>query len=154
MILKTTDIKGFEGLYTIDTFGNVYSLRKKKYLKPMIHNGYSYVYLTTQHGKWYNVNRLVLLSFGFKPGDMVIHIDGNKRNNYVGNLCFVNRIPEKARPPKKRPIIVYKDSKKKKYDSISEVSQSLGIYRKAIERGLLLGKPYKDYVFQYIGQTR
>ena len=34
------DIQGYEGLYTIDDKGNIYSIRKKLYIKPIVnHNG-------------------------------------------------------------------------------------------------------------------
>ncbi len=83
-------IKDFED-YTIDKNGNVFSIRKDKYLKPYLDrkNGYLSValYKDGTH-KNYRVHRLVAETFIPNPSNLpqVNHIDGNKLNNNVDNL--------------------------------------------------------------------
>lgn len=88
---EVKDIAGYEGLYTIDTEGRVYSIRRKKYLslKPDSIFGYAHARLC-KNGKVkaYNVHRLVALAFIPNPNNLPIihHIDGNPQNNAVSNL--------------------------------------------------------------------
>lgn len=92
----TVDIKDFEGLYSIDEFGTVYSLiqnnsRRKGVLKPYINTGgYLRVNLYKIDGqisKRY-VHRLVAESFISNPLNLPVinHLDGNKKNNHISNL--------------------------------------------------------------------
>lgn len=95
------DIKGFEGLYQISTFGRVKSLpkytysrgypqlRKEKILKP----GYTgknrcYATVILNDGKGYKVHRLVAEAFIPNPNNLpcVNHKDENPLNNRVDNL--------------------------------------------------------------------
>ena len=83
-------IKDFE-YYTIDKNGNVFSIRKNKYLKPYLDrkNGYLSVALHKDGThKNYRVHRLVAETFISNPSNLpqVNHIDGNKLNNNVENL--------------------------------------------------------------------
>ena len=75
--------------YEIDEFGNVYSLRRRKYLTPF-KDRYGYLYVTIK-GKHYKVHRLVAMSFienvNNKP--CIDHIDRNKLNNHYTNLRYV-----------------------------------------------------------------
>jgi hypothetical protein len=91
------EIKGFEGLYTIDCYGRVYSVRSKKYLKQRFDkDGYLRVHLCN-HG--INiiafVHRLVAVAFvendNPKEKDTVDHIDADKTNNYYLNLRWLSR---------------------------------------------------------------
>lgn len=96
------DMFGFEGLYKISNKGRVKSLRnnsvKLKYknniLDGSLHShGYKRVNLTDIHGnkKTKYVHRLVYESFNGrieKPYE-IDHIDGDKENNYLGNLQLV-----------------------------------------------------------------
>ena len=82
-------IKDFED-YLIDENGNIYSTRKKKYLKTII-NKYGYCKVKLQKNKiikMFSVHRLVALAFIPNPNNcpQVNHIDGNKLNNNVDNL--------------------------------------------------------------------
>lgn len=89
-------ILGYEGLYSIDQFGNVYSMkvtnsRRKRVLKPFINNcGYLRVNLYDTYGqaKKHYVHRLVAQTFLDNPShfEVVNHKDGNRKNNYVENL--------------------------------------------------------------------
>ena len=86
------DIEGFED-YTIDEKGNIYSKRKRKYLKQTI-NKFGYCKVTLQkdkHKKAFSVHRLVAQAFIPNPKNkpQVNHIDSNRQNNNVKNLEWV-----------------------------------------------------------------
>lgn len=91
---KLSDIKGFEGLYKIDTDGNVYSRYSNgNKLNPLNHSGgYPYVNLYKNgNAKRYYVHRLVAMTFLKNENllEQVNHIDGNKKNNNLSNLEWV-----------------------------------------------------------------
>ena len=92
-------IKGYEGLYEVSSFGRVRSLRRKDRLNRQIttkilyikkhRDGYLQVSLS-KDGK-YNylyIHRLVGKHFISNPQNkkFINHKDGNKKNNFVGNL--------------------------------------------------------------------
>lgn len=84
------DIKGYEGLYTIDDKGQVFSLITHKYLKAAkCGSGYLKVMLCKDK-KHTNVmiHRLVAEAFIPNPdGKLTVnHIDGDKTNNDISNL--------------------------------------------------------------------
>ena len=57
-------VKGYEGLYDIDTFGNIYTVKYNKPLKPYIKNGYLAVNLyKDKKCKHYYIHRLVASTF-------------------------------------------------------------------------------------------
>lgn len=84
------DIKGYEGLYQISNFGNVYSKITNKKLKPFANEkGYLRVELRKNKSrKNFKVHRLVAIMFISNPNgyNEVNHIDGNKQNNKIENL--------------------------------------------------------------------
>jgi len=101
-------IKGYEGMYEVNTFGHVCSLTrviknglkstrviKGKSLKLKIdRNGYPTVTLNKEHkAKTVRVHRLVAEAFLRKPHNYtdVNHIDGVKTNNSVYNLEYCTR---------------------------------------------------------------
>lgn len=87
------DIVGYEGLYSIDIFGNVIRLKDQKEMSTQTNaQGYINVSLSkdkkqTQH----KLHRLVAQAFIPNPQNKkeVNHIDGNKENNCVWNLEWV-----------------------------------------------------------------
>jgi hypothetical protein len=92
------DISGYDdifGYYEVSNFGNI---RRKK-SKRMRSINYSQIYptvLLSVNGvhKTLRVHRLVALAFIPMTDESkthVNHIDGNKQNNYVGNLEWVNQ---------------------------------------------------------------
>jgi len=98
--MKKVAIKGYEGLYEISEYGNIYSTGKgnstcslyKQYreIPPRLKaSGYLHVKLFKDGvRKHYSIHRLVALNF-IKNTDnkpQVNHKDGNKQNNHISNL--------------------------------------------------------------------
>lgn len=94
------NIVGYEGLYTCDEYGNIFSCgtsinRRKKLMKQNIKNGYYYVCLTDINGKPSKkyVHRIIAQSFIDNQNNKkeVNHIDCNKLNNNIMNLEWTTR---------------------------------------------------------------
>lgn len=91
---KFKDVKGYEGLYQVTSWGRVYSVNKQKFVNPQLTvKGYARVDLYNENGKRKHckVHRLVAKAFIRNPygKDQVNHKDGNKLNNSVTNLEWV-----------------------------------------------------------------
>ena len=97
------DIKGYEGLYQVSSFGRIKSLLgwnghkyvyREKILNPYMQNSkgtyYRSVVKLKKNGKAkdYKVHRLVAQAFIPNPNNLpqINHIDGNPLNNNVNNL--------------------------------------------------------------------
>lgn len=84
------DVVGYEGLYTIDIFGNVTRVKDNKEMSQQINKfGYANVSLCKDgKQKQHKVHRLIAQAFIPNPQnkEQVNHIDGDKRNNVVWNL--------------------------------------------------------------------
>lgn len=88
-------VPGFRGKYKISSFGRVYSVRRKKFLKLGFRDNGIMVYRTVclqKYGRrWdYLVHRLVLLTFvGPCPLGMECrHLDGDSLNNHLDNVVW------------------------------------------------------------------
>lgn len=84
-------IKNYELLYELDEYGNIWSIRRKIFLKPFIdRDGYHKVSLRNNgKDRTATVHRLVAEQFGVSGvGPQINHIDGNKSNNHYVNLEF------------------------------------------------------------------
>lgn len=86
----------FEGMYAISNYGRVKHIGHDRILKQRKNLGYWYISLLKNNGKsskTFRVHRLVAKHFISKIDglDEVNHIDGNKMNNMVDNLEWLNR---------------------------------------------------------------
>ena len=86
------DIEGFEGLYQVSSWGRVRSIRG--ILKPY-QNSKGYLKISLfKNGKGHKkrINRLVAMAFIPNPNGypQVDHVDGNKQNNSITNLRWVD----------------------------------------------------------------
>ena len=87
-------IKNFEGRYSIDREGNIYSHRRKMYLTPVsvdgTKKGYRTVSLCNDEGKrkTFYIHRLVAMTFIENPENksQVDHINEDRTDNRVENL--------------------------------------------------------------------
>lgn len=85
-------VKGFEGLYLVSRYGEVYSIQKQMILKPSYtKDGYRQYNLSKGKKKYvYLEHRAVAFAFVSNPDpekfNLVNHKDENKRNNYYKNL--------------------------------------------------------------------
>ena len=90
------DVKGYEGLYQISSDGQVYSIKRKRILKPInSHHGYKRIRLYTDSQNWktFALHRLVAINFIPNPDNYpeVNHKDENHSNNNVDNLEWCTR---------------------------------------------------------------
>ncbi len=95
MICEMKDIKGYEGLYAVNTRGQVWSYRRNKFLSAGSRNGDRYLrVMLCKNGnrKNYYVHQLVAQAFLPNPNNLktVNHIDENPKNNNVDNLEWMS----------------------------------------------------------------
>lgn len=90
---KWKAVPGYEGLYAVSDYGEVFSFQTCKVLNTHEHNrGYLMVTLYKDgNGSTEYVHRLTATAFLDNSDNLpeVNHIDGNKHNNCVGNLEWV-----------------------------------------------------------------
>lgn len=88
------DIKDYEGFYQVSNYGFIKSLKKEIIRKPhLTPKGYLRLQLQVKGSqKNFFVHRLVALTFLENPNNLpqINHIDGNKLNNKVDNLEWVD----------------------------------------------------------------
>lgn len=89
-MIQTKDIPGYEGLYTVNTEGQIYSFKSNRFLKcGTSTTGHKFVYLRKDgKAKMFQVHRLVAKAFIPNPKNLPVvhHIDENPQNNSVENL--------------------------------------------------------------------
>lgn len=162
------DIKGYEGLYQISSFGNARSLRfnRIKVLKPgHSQNYFTYEFSVNHISEVKAAHRLVAEAFIPNPNGLpyINHKDGNKQNNHVENLewCTASENVKHAyrtglaprhathqNQPMQKGILEINSNTF--YFSIRECARQLGIKRDTIRRSLLLNIPVKNNMFQFI----
>ena len=83
-------VVGFEGHYEVSNLGRVYSLKRRKILKPRLLRRYWSVYLRDKDRvSNRHIHRIVALAFlGPALGRQTRHLDGNNFNNAVENLMW------------------------------------------------------------------
>lgn len=90
------DIKGYEGMYKVTSWGNILSLKTNKLMKfETTKKGYQRVTLVKNgKRKHFKVHRLVAMAFLDNKDNLpqVNHMDGDKKNNHITNLEFVTNI--------------------------------------------------------------
>ena len=176
-LLKMKDVVGFEGLYKVDEFGNVYSFEKSwitgrnterilpaRKINTIIHNsGYAYVQLRKNgNGKLYSLHRIVAKAFHPLSefiGAQVNHIDGNKLNNHYLNLQWCTpgenqkhayRNGLKIPTDKRKPIIQLNTTGEfvRRWDSLKNITDKLGFDRSPIIK-VAKGKQITAYGFKW-----
>lgn len=97
--LKSKYIAGFGHKYIVSSDGRVYNTFKNRYIKPYMANGFLQVnlyYKGKTHIKY--VHRLIAESFLYNKElsnyCVVNHIDNNKLNNNLSNICLDDRMAE------------------------------------------------------------
>ena len=164
-------IKGFEGLYEINEFGDVKNCKRKSIIKPYNNQaGKGYMYIDLYKGKdrvlRSGVHRLVAKHFIPNPKNkpMINHKDGNPKNNHVSNLEWATALEnvthasnvlgvmkgyENHIKKQKRPVIQIKNGIiVDEYESIAEASRDTGISTSQII-GTCQGKYHQTHGYQW-----
>ena len=143
---RIKNVRGYEGLYIIDEYGNVFSITLNKYLSKQIDkDGYEYVTLFKNSiSRKFKIHRLVAEAFIPNPNNypVINHKDENKLNNNIDNLewCTVHynltygtkNIRSAIARGKKVECI----ETGKIYNTITEASKETGMARETIRRML------------------
>lgn len=88
-------IEGFEGSYSVNDTGQVYSHKRHKVMRTYYNNnGYEMIKFAGGDRKHFLIHRLVAKAFcdGYADGLVVNHIDGNRHNNVANNLEWCTTI--------------------------------------------------------------
>lgn len=122
------DVKGFEGLYKISNLGKIKSLRYNKILSEKTSKGdYITATLFDGNGGKRNVRIHTLVAENFigdiPKGYQVHHKDGNKQNNFVGNLEIISPEEHHKITLEQNPHILDGMMKYNKHDKCKTVLQ-------------------------------
>lgn len=145
-------VKGYDGLYKVSENGDIMSTNfnhsgKSKVIGGFVNSsGYRIVALYRNgNRKYFRVHRIVAEAFLPNPYNkpQVNHIDGDKSNNMVDNLEWVNNSENQIHSlhvlgnchhKTTIPIKVIDKNTGKRYRSISEAARALGVSRFTISR--------------------
>lgn len=146
------DIIGYEGLYLINEYGDIYSQISNKLLAPYISNkGYKIIDLVKDGvRKKYSVHKLVAIHFVPNPYNLpiVLHKDNDKLNTYYENLEWgtysdnnrqaiqdgLNFVPI---PDNRKYYEIYDDNTSVVCCGINEVIKEIGFGNDSYVRNLL-----------------
>ena len=137
------DIKGYEGLYAITEDGQVWSYKRKRFLKSF-NNGFGYLKVNLclkGHNKKYFIHRLVAETYIPNPDNLqyINHIDEDKYNCNVSNLEWCDArynltygSKQKALIKSTTPTLVYCPETDTVYPSQAEAARQLGIHKQSV----------------------
>lgn len=83
------DIKGYEGIYKISSWGRVKNIKTGKFLKNNIGEYPTVVLCKDKNKETKRIHKLVAEAFIKKPKIQINHKNGNKKDNRVKNLEWV-----------------------------------------------------------------
>ena len=87
--MSESDFRLFRGSYIVYENGDVFSVKNKKFIEPVIDSrGYSRF---SPNGKSMSIHRAVMECFEGENESEIDHVDGNKQNNHITNLEYVTR---------------------------------------------------------------
>jgi hypothetical protein len=156
---KWAEIKDFPDYYWISNYGQVWSCRSKRLLKPALVAGYPQVIFSISRSLYMRkVHRLVAETFvpGWFDGAQINHIDGDKLNNHESNLEWVtgsenakhaHRLGLSKSNAKKKRVI---SSTGQIFPSVSECAKFYGTRQGQISNILTGQRPsWKGMTFKY-----
>lgn len=153
------DIKGYENLYKVSNLGNIYSVKRNRYLKnKLTKSGYCYVFLCKKGKiKKFLIHRLVAFHFLKNPNNLptINHIDENKTNNCVNNLEYMTH-KDNVRYSQAKKVYQYDKSLKliKLWDSVMDIERDLNIKSGNISNCCNhRRKTTKGYIWSYVPLT-
>lgn len=141
------DIKGYEGLYEISNYGEVWSVRKQMSLtKKKGSRGYHHISLyKNKKQKQFTIHRLVATHFIDNPfkKPCVNHIDENKTNNHHSNLewCTHKENLNHGTAIERRKETIKSSSKWERYIEIKRKETSKPIVGVSINNGEIIEFP-------------
>jgi hypothetical protein len=162
------EIEGHEGYFVYEN-GDVWTTKRNRLLNKSYNNGYAKIIIKkdgVHHNK--TVHRLVALAFIPNPENkpQVNHIDGNKANNHVSNLEWVNgsennkhafklglmRVTENCKRRVKevlgRKVLNVKTGKI--YLSVRDAAESANANKNTLYRKLKDGRSLKEYNLSFL----
>lgn len=155
----TRDVVGYEGIYTIDIFGNVIRVKDKKEMLQQ-KNKFGYMNVSLRRNgkqKQYKVHRLIAQAFIPNPQnkEQVNHIDGDKTHNVVWNLEWctckenINHAVKTGLHPKCTPVRIIETGQI--YPDITSCAKNINGYVGDIY-GCLIGrrKTHKGFHFEKV----
>ena len=154
------DIKGYEGLYKVSSYGRIMTVRKNAILCPAktISNGLTVSLSKNGKVEKRQVSRLVAAAFIPNPENKpyVDHIDGVKYHNFADNLRWCTQKENMNYKPARRNKIKYNcqivgygaDGKEcVRFDNYID-AEKRGMYRHLIKKSVDTGKPYKGILYK------
>lgn len=143
------DIKGYEGLYRISNFGNVYSVKRNSIKKATLNkNKQGHISLRVTLCKnssvsVHQLSRLVYKTFKYEIKGMIDFKDNDYKNCHIDNLIDVNKT---FKFKKYHCSKVLNKKTMKIYDSISALAKEINKSSTTVFYGIKRGsKKYSNY---------